>query len=196
MSFLDRIAATILPAASEEDRAEARQRIDRIATDEPWIAAIVDQHRRIEACFNEARMATGSQAANRAVEQLAALLTGHANAEEAVLYPEVADSSSKTQAGMGFEEHAATKVQLAKLKKLVPSSDEWREKLNHIESAVQQHVYQEENSWLPDLVEQLSEGRKATLAKDFGREFSRYMDGDSDQERNSARPVPTMGSSV
>jgi tetrahydromethanopterin S-methyltransferase subunit G len=36
-----------------------------------------------------------------------------------------------------------TKVNLAELQKLQPRSEDWNEKLDHIESAVQQHIYQE-----------------------------------------------------
>ena len=177
MSFLDRLAAAVTPAASDEDRAEARRKVDRLAEGEPWLRAIVDQHRQIEAAFSEAKLASGSHGAARAVQELATLLTGHANAEEAVLYPQVAEFSGKTHAGMAYEEHAMTKIQLAKLQKLDPQSNEWREKLDHIESAVQQHVYQEENEWLPDLVDTLPADQKALLTSDYEREFSRYMSG-------------------
>lgn len=186
MSFLDRIAAAVTPAASDEDRAEARRQVDRLAEGEPWLRAIVDQHRQIEAGFEEVRMASGSYGAARAVEHLASLLTGHANAEEAVLYPDVAEFSGKTHAGMAYEEHAMTKIELAKLQHLDPSSEEWREKLDHIESAVQQHVYQEENEWLPDLVEKLPKERKGMLTRKFLREYSRYMEGATVQGRVTA----------
>ena len=44
MSFLDRIAAAVTPAASEESRAEARRNVEALAADEPWIRTIVSQH--------------------------------------------------------------------------------------------------------------------------------------------------------
>ncbi|WP_324262501.1 hemerythrin domain-containing protein [Altererythrobacter sp. H2] len=179
MSFLDRIAAAVTPAASDEQRAEARRNVERLAAGEPWLRAVVDQHKQIEAAFNEARQASGPGAV-RAVEQLSTLLTGHATAEEAVLYPDVAEFSGKTHAGMAYEEHAMTKIQLAKLKQLDPGSEEWREKLEHIEGAVQQHVYQEESEWLPDLVDNLPRERKAFLTQQYEQEYSRYMgDGET-----------------
>jgi len=170
MSFLDRIAAAVTPAASDESRAEARRNIEVLAADEPWIGIIVNQHKEIEASFEAARAAPSVEA----VERLATLLTGHANAEEAVLYPDIADESSKTHAGMAYEEHAMTKIQLAKLKDLPPGTEEWHEKLDHIQSAVAQHIYQEEGSWMPDLAREMSPQRKARLLERYNVEYERY----------------------
>ncbi|RXZ65419.1 hemerythrin domain-containing protein [Pelagerythrobacter rhizovicinus] len=174
MSLLDRIAATVTPTASDQDRAEARRRVEELAANEPWVRTIVDQHKQIERRFGEARAAADAHTAAQAVEELATLLTGHANAEEAALYPEVVEYSGKTHGAMAYEEHAMTKVQLAKLRNLNPRSEEWREKLEHVESAVQQHIYQEEDSWLPDLVENLPAERKDLLTRRYQEEFGRY----------------------
>lgn len=176
MSLLDRIASTVTPAASHEARTEARRKVEGLAAREPWVRLIVDQHKQIESRFSEARNAPEPHTAARAVDELATLLTGHANAEEAVLYPEVAEYSGKSHAAMAYEEHAMTKVQLAKLRDLNPQGDEWREKLDHIESAVQQHIYQEEDSWIPDLAENLPAERKDLLTRRYEEEFSRYYD--------------------
>ena len=170
MSFLDRIATTVTPAASDESRAEARRNIESLAANEPWIGIIVNQNKEIEASFEAARAAPSGQAD----ERTATLLTGHANAEEAVLYPDIADESSKTHAGMADEEHAMTKIQLAKLKDLPPGTGEGREKLDHIGSAVAQHIYQEEGSWMPDLAKEMSPQRKARLLKRYNAEYDRY----------------------
>ena len=170
MSFLDRIAAAVAPAASDESRAEARRDIEMLASKEPWIQPIVDQHKEIEANFEAARAAPSLEA----VERLGINLTGHANAEEAVLYPDIADQSSKMHAGMAYEEHAMTKINLAKLKDLPPGSEEWHEKLDHIESAVAQHIYQEEGSWMPDLAKEMSPQEKATLLERYNTEYERY----------------------
>lgn len=170
MSFLDRIAAAVTPAASDESRAKARRDIEILALEEPWIAPIVAQHKDIEASFDSARSAPSRDA----VDRLATLLTGHTNAEEAVLSPDIADQSSKIHAGMAYEEHAMTKIQLAKLKDLPPCSEEWHEKLDHIESAVAQHIYQEEGSWMPDLAKDISPERKSRLLERYNREYDRY----------------------
>lgn len=174
MSFLDRLAASVTPAASDEKRAEARTKIESMVPGEAWLGLIVDQHKEIESLFAEARAASAGADRREAVRKLSALLTGHANAEEAVVYPIISEDSGKTHAGMAYEEHAMTKIQLSKLERMDPMSEEWTEKLDHIRSAVQQHIYQEEHSWLPDLVENTPDHKKIILNRRFAEEFKRY----------------------
>lgn len=174
MSFLDRLAASVTPAASDEQRAEARSKIEAMVPGEAWLGLIVDQHKDIESLFAEAKAASAGTQRREAVRKLATLLTGHATAEEAVVYPVVSEDSGKTHAGMAYEEHAMTKIQLSKLERMDPMSEEWIEKLEHIRSAVQQHIYQEENSWLPDLVENTPADKKTILNRRFAEEFERY----------------------
>ncbi len=172
MTFLDRIAAAIAPAASDEQRMEARRKLEQLATSEPFAQDILDQHRQIEALFQQAR--TGDAAgAQDTIEELAILLSAHSMAEEAVIYPEISDHSSKAHASMAYEEHAMTKVQLAALQKLEPGTQEWHEKLDHIESAVQQHVYQEEDSWLPDVIRYAPMAERQRMSLEYRDYFER-----------------------
>lgn len=172
MSFLDRIAAALAPAASEEQRIEARKQLEEMARGESFAEQILAHHRKIEALFADVRSATGP-AAQATVRELAVLLNAHAMAEEAVVYPGVSDHSGKTHAGMAYEEHAMTKVQLAALQHIEPGTKEWREKLDHIESAVQQHVYQEESSWLPDVIRYAPPADRQRISAEFAEYFGR-----------------------
>lgn len=172
MSFLDRIAAALAPAATDEQRMEARRELEQLARGEPFAEDILAHHRAIEALFAQARNSDGA-AAEATVRELAVLLNAHAMAEEAVIYPEVSDHSGKAHAGMAYEEHAMTKVQLAALQQLQPGTKEWHEKLDHIESAVQQHVYQEESSWLPDVIRHAPVAERQRMSADFSEYFGR-----------------------
>jgi hemerythrin superfamily protein len=172
MSFLDRIAAAIAPAASDEQRMEARRQLEQLAASEPFAQDILDHHREIESLFQQAR-ADSSVGASGIIEELALLLNAHSMAEEAVIYPGISDHSSKAHASMAYEEHAMTKVQLAALQKLAPGSQEWHEKLDHIESAVQQHVYQEESSWLPDVIRYAPMEDRQRMSMEFRDYFER-----------------------
>jgi hemerythrin superfamily protein len=172
MSFLDRIAAAIAPAATDEQRHEARAKLERLAAAEPFAEDILTHHRRIEALFAEARQGAGP-VAQASVAELAVLLNAHSMAEEAVIYPEVSEHSSKAHAGMAYEEHAMTKIQLAALQKLEPGTQEWHEKLDHIESAVQQHMYQEEGSWLPDVIQYAPTDARQRMSIEFREYFER-----------------------
>ena len=174
MSFLDRVAAAVAPAATDEQRAEARRKVEALIPGEQWLGMIVEQHKQIEGLFIEAKTATDANGRRDAARKLATLLTGHATAEEAVVYPVVSEDSGKTHAGMAYEEHAMTKIQLSKLERMDPLGEDWTEKLEHIRSAVQQHIYQEEDSWLPDLVEKTPADKKAVLNQRYAEEFNRY----------------------
>ncbi|MFM7349166.1 MAG: hemerythrin domain-containing protein [Erythrobacter sp.] len=176
MSFLDRIASAVAPAATDNQRMEARRQLEELAISEPFAQDILDQHRQIEALFEEARADSG-ESALAIVEELAILLNAHSMAEEAVIYPEISDHSSKAHAGMAYEQHAMTKVQLAALQKLAPGTHEWHEKLDHIESAVQQHVYQEESSWLPDVIRYAPTEERQRMSMEFRDYFERVDRG-------------------
>jgi hemerythrin superfamily protein len=173
MSFLDRIAAALTPAASDEERSEARHNLERLAPGNLFAEDILRQHKEIEGLFGQARAASGPSA-QAAVKDLAMLLNGHSMAEEAVVYPEISERSSKAHASMAYEEHAMTKVQLAALQKLQPGTEQWHEKIDHIESAVQQHVYQEESSWLPDVIRNAPLEAKERMNLEFRGYFDRF----------------------
>jgi len=165
VSFLDTIASTVAPAASEEDRAEARRPIKAIGSDETWVRLIVEQHERIEGLLEKARGASMPEARRTTLKDLMAELTGHANAEEAIVYPIVSEDAGKTEAGLAYQQHAMTKVNLSKLERIDPATEEWMEKLDHVRSAVQQHIYQEEDSWLPQVLEKASAPERELMSR-------------------------------
>lgn len=177
MSFLDRIASAIMPPESSEDRANARRIAESKTGGGDWLGFVLDQHRQIETLFDRARDSAGAANRQAAVRELATFLTGHANAEESVLYPAMVDAGGKAHATMAYEEQAMTKVQLAKLEKLDPESDEWNEKLEHIRGAVLHHVYQEEGTWFPELQQTVPANERAMLTRRFMQEFERYAGG-------------------
>lgn len=67
-----------------------------------------------------------------------------------------------------------TKVNLAELQKLQPRSEDWNEKLDHIESAVQQHIYQEESSWLPDVIRNAPADERQRMSFEYREYFDRF----------------------
>jgi hypothetical protein len=109
------------------------------------------------------------------------LLTGHANAEESVLYPALVESGEKGHATMAYEEQAMTKVELARLERLDPMGRDWREKLEHIQGAVQHHVYKEEGTWFPELQQRMAAAERPRLTQRFLAEFDRYTQGETEE---------------
>lgn len=178
MSFIDRIAAAVTPAASDEACASARRKAVAMAASEPWFSAILDHHKQIERLITEAINANNAEDRRWGLRELAQVLTAHAMAEEAVIYPDIAEYDGKGHAAMAYEEHSMTKIELAMLEKLDPMSEDWQAKLRHIEGALQQHMYQEEGTWLPALAKATPAEEKARMTGRFIEEYERYMGGD------------------
>lgn len=175
MSVLDRVAAAVTPAASDEQRAEARRKAEALARQHGWLEQILGHHREIEAAFAAALGASAPGERQQAAKQLGMLLTGHSMAEEAVIYPAISEHDGKTHAAMAYEEQSMAKVQFALLEQLDPMGKEWREKLEHIKGAVEQHVYQEEDSWFPEVAEAIDGQKSAFLTTRYRDEAERYF---------------------
>jgi hypothetical protein len=177
MSFLDKVVAAVTPPESEETRMQARARARAEAVEGGWFALVLDQHDQIEDAFAAVKLAEDAQTRRSAERRLNLLLTGHSNAEETVLYPEMADAGHKTHAGMAYEEQAMTKIQLALLEKMDPLSQDYLDKVEHIRGAVTHHMYQEESDWFRELQSEVPGSRQAHLAQRFREEVDRYLQG-------------------
>lgn len=175
MSFLDKIIATITPPESDEQRAEARARARAAATPGDWLEQILEHHLAIERAFLAVKSGSDARARRSALKQLGVVLTGHANAEESVIYPALADGGEKAHAGAGYEEQAMVKIQMAILEKLDPMSQDFIDKLEHIEGAVAHHMYAEEGNWFVDLKDKMPASDQAILTKRYSEEFARYV---------------------
>jgi len=182
MSIFDKLASRIMPPESAQDRANARKVAESVAGDGDWLAIVLEQHRQIEAYFTKALVAPDGPSRLAALKRLAVLLTGHANAEETVLYPAIAEAGEKGHAAMAYQEQAMTKVELAALERLDPMGRDWREKLEHIQGAVLHHVYEEEGTWFAELQQHMPVAERPRLTRRFVEEFERYTRGPSQQD--------------
>jgi hypothetical protein len=174
MSLFDKIVAAVTPPESDETRMKARADARAKAQPGDWLSQVLDHHDQIEAAFGAVEAAGDASARRAAQKELGILLTGHANAEESVLYPALADNSQKAHAGLGYEEQAAAKVQMALLEKLDPMTQDYLDKLEHIRGAVTHHMYQEESSWFLDLVEKASTADQDMMTRRYREEIERY----------------------
>ncbi|WP_126174345.1 hemerythrin domain-containing protein [Altericroceibacterium xinjiangense] len=178
MSWLDTIGKTIMPLASAETRAEARRNAETIARDNEWLSQILDAHREIERYMGEALSAPDAQSRIAASEKFFHLLASHSIAEEVAIYPALVDHNGavagKIHAAMAYEEQQVAKIQQAKLKTLDPMGSEWRNKMEHLQAAIQQHVYQEESSWFPELAKNAAPEKRQMLSREYAEAFDRY----------------------
>src|SRR2546423_264527 len=122
MSIIDKVVAAVTPPETEEARREARAKALAAADDGDWLATVLEHHRQIESAFSDVRMAGDATSRLAAHKRLAIILTGHSNAEEAVLYPALVRFGHKSHGMMGYTEQAGAKANLGELEYLDPWS--------------------------------------------------------------------------
>ena len=144
-------------------------------------------HEQIESAFAAVREASGVDERREAQKALGALLTGHSIAEEAVIYPALAHAGKKMHAETAYTQQVAAKMQMAALEHLDPLSEDYLDKLGHLEGAVATHVYQEESDWFVDLKEKASAADQAKATARYAEEFGRYM-GETPTQARSVAP--------
>jgi hypothetical protein len=190
MSILDKVVAAVTPPESAEQRAEARAKARQAAGDGDWLTLVLDHHEQIEAAFAAVKAATDSASRVGAQKRLALLLTGHSIAEESVLYPALVKAGEQAHSTKAYTEQSAAKVQMGLLEDLEPMSQEYVDKLEHIQGAVAHHVYEEEGTWFIDLKQKLPPADQTKLTFRYQQEFSRYT-GDHDERDALSQPVPS-----
>jgi hypothetical protein len=175
MSIIDKAIAALTPPESEEQRRDATEKARSAASPGDWLSMALDHHEQIREAFDDVRAAQGA-ARMVAFKKLATILNGHSLAEEIVLYPGLSDAGETGHANMAYTEQTATKMQMAALEKLDPSSEEWMDKFEHVRGAVLHHMYEEEDNWFLDLKSQSPD--QSMLTARFKEEFERYVGDD------------------
>jgi hemerythrin superfamily protein len=136
---------------------------------------IVAHHVEIESAFDAVEMASSGASRRAAQKQLAAILTGHSNAEEAVIYPALVQLGEQAHATKAYTEQSAAKVNMAELDSLEPMSQDFVDKLEHIRGAVTHHMYDEESEWFPELKEKADTATQSRLSRRYREEVERYL---------------------
>jgi hypothetical protein len=177
MSILDKAIAAVTPPVSQEKRAEAHAKARAAAEPGDWLSRILDHHEEIDAAFEQVKSAGSPEARRKAEKELGTLLTGHSMAEEAVIYPALAQAGKQGHANTAYTEQVAAKQQMAALEVMDPMSDDYLDKLGHLEGAVRTHIYQEESDWFVDLKRDASAQDQARVTARYAEEYDRYMQG-------------------
>jgi hypothetical protein len=186
MTALDKTIASVTPPEDQDKRAQAHAKARAVAEPGDWLSQILDHHEQIQAAFAALR-ATDDAASRRAAQKdLGILLNGHAMAEEAVVYPALAHIGKMLSADMAYIEQVAAKMQIAALDHLDPLSEDYLDKLGHLEGAVLHHVYSEEKDWFVALKAQASAEDQAMVTERYAEEYGRYMRG-GETPRGTAR---------
>jgi len=178
MSIIDKAIAAVTPPVSDERRAEAHAKARAAAEPGDWLSQVLDHHEEIDAAFAAVRSASTADARRKEQEKLGALLTGHAMAEEAVIYPALAQAGKQGHANTAYTEQTAAKMQMAALEVMDPMSEDYLDKLGHLEGAVKTHVFQEESDWFIDMKEKAPAEAQAHATARYRQETERYFSGD------------------
>ena len=179
MTVLDSFIAAVTPPESQEARAKARQEARAAARPGDWLSTILEHHLLIEGAFASVKAAGDPDARTAALKHLGLVLTGHAIAEESVVYPALGEAGEKAHAGMGYDEQAMVKAQMAMLEKLPPMSEDFDDKLEHIRGAVAHHMYQEEGTWFLELKEKAPAADQTKITQRYEEEWDRYVGADA-----------------
>ncbi len=177
MSVIDKAIAAITPPESEEARAEARKKAESIATPGGWLAQIIAHHRGIESHFADLKIAASPDARRAALKKLGLLLTAHSIAEEVAVYPAMAANHEVGHAELAYQEQSAAKMEMGLLERLDPESQDFHDKLGHIEGAVKHHVYSEEGTWFIDLA-RMPAADQNLIQQRYSEEYARYFGND------------------
>jgi len=137
------------------------------------------------------KSAPDAAARRAALKELGVLLTGHAIAEEAVIYPAMTEAGETGKSGLAYQEQQSVKVQMAMLEALDPMSDDFDDKLEHIRGAVEHHMYREEGTWFPKVVEELPATEQARIGLRYAEEYQRYVGGDAGRGAMNFSGAPT-----
>jgi hemerythrin superfamily protein len=199
MSIVDKAIAAITPPESAEARARAREKARSCAEPGDWLSMILGHHLMIENAFTAVKAADDPVERRAAQKHLALVLTGHAQAEEAAIYPVLAQAGEKGHAAMGYTEQAAVKMQMAELDNIDPMSQAYLDKLEHIEGAVKHHVFEEEGTWYPEMKAEASMEAQRRATEHYREETERYFGGGrhaAQEPRSFASDGPGMDATV
>jgi len=175
MSIIDKVIAVVTPPESAKARADARATAAAAAEPGDWLSLVLDHHIELEDALGAVECCTTQDDRADAFKDFAILLTGHAIAEEAVLYPSLSANAETGHADMGYSEQAMVKMQMAALEKLDPLSHEFEDKLEHVKGALLHHMYEEEGSWFLELKKNASPDDQELMTSRYAEEFDRYV---------------------
>ena len=188
MSILDKVIAAVHPEESQAQRTEARAKAQSAADSGDWLSLALSHHVQLETAFAAVKTALEPSTRIAAQKRLAIVLTGHAIAEESVLYPALAEAHEKGHADTGYSEQAIVKMEMAELEKIPPMNQAYLDKLEHIRRAVAHHMYEEEGTWFLELKHKAPAADQAKITQRYKEEFDRYV-GSNVSVASGGRPA-------
>jgi iron-sulfur cluster repair protein YtfE (RIC family) len=115
-----------------------------------------------------------------ALRWLRTLLTGHFLAEEAVLYPAMAQDGQRVHAVTAYADDSGMKIELAALETMDARGPDFADKLERLRGDLAWHLHEEESAWYPALCRAGDAAFHGRLTDRFVAEFDRYMGVDGE----------------
>ncbi|BCJ70237.1 alpha/beta hydrolase fold domain-containing protein [Polymorphospora rubra] len=126
---------------------------------------IADDHAVVERQFQHLEAGRGDRWV--LVDQVSFELALHADAEESVVYPAMAEAGEPDEAEHARREHQEMKELLVRLRNSEPGAAEFEQALGTLISSVRHHVAEEEADFLPRFRQLVGAGRMAELGRQF-----------------------------
>lgn len=123
---------------------------------------IEHDHREVEELFEEFEASRDRAVALKICDELEI----HTAAEEAEVYPVIADAISDEMVDHAEDEHAEAKAVIAQVR-TTTDADELFELMQTLKAAIQEHVQEEETDMLPKAREELSDEELEELGEKF-----------------------------
>src|SRR5689334_6390135 len=113
------------------------------------IKMLKQQHREVEALFEQLEKARTSAQRQKVFDQIADALAAHATIEERHFYPSVKKKDTQDILLESTEEHLAIKRVIADLLDCEPSDERFEAKAKVLKDEVEHHVEEEEGELFP-----------------------------------------------
>lgn len=140
-----------------------------------WMDQVKAQHRAIDALFVQLKSSRAGPQRTALLKRLADTLTAHSVAEEVVLYPAIAIEGDVPKSDELYIEQSHAKVMLNELDRLPKTGREFLPKLMALETAIKEHVADEEGNAYPKLMRQASAAENAKMSADFRMHYNKHI---------------------
>jgi len=117
----------------------------------PVLDMLKEDHRKVEALFEEFKQAKDARTKQRIVEQTLRELDVHANIEESLVYPAIREALGDEEDSIdeALEEHHIVHIFVRELKRMKPSDERFDAKFTVLSESVKHHVEEEESEMFP-----------------------------------------------
>lgn len=138
-----------------------------------WVDLLKQEHRQVERLFEQILATSAEQTEQRTqlLTQLKDALTMHGLREENALYPMMREQQHQAAtADELFKEHADIKTHLFALETMPKAEDAWLDRVRTFQTAIAEHVQEEEEEVFPALQNRLTAEQTQMLAQAVQRE--------------------------